>query len=150
MLFRPTWLAGWQDPSLATDATSTQEVDARFMNDAANPDVLPPGTHTAFKVLMILAVISIVFGGAYALTHRSGPSDQSSTVATTIGAQYCDSSGFQIISKLDDSKATIYNCDLDNKTICVTYEHGIATDETAEVKLLFANTLGSDQPDCIS
>jgi hypothetical protein len=88
------------------------------------------------------------------LSHRhqilgdSGPS--ASSVAAKIGASSCDNSGYSVQSRLDGSKEIIFDCTMGNlATKCVTVSNGIANDATAEVKLLFANTLGASKPSCL-
>lgn len=100
--------------------------------------------------MKILGVIVAVVIAVAVVVHLQGHAGASpSTVATQIGADYCDTSGYQVISRLDDSKATIYDCTTGSKTRCVTYENGIATDATETVRVLFADTLGSGKPSCI-
>lgn len=99
------------------------------------------------RLLGIIAavVVAIVIVGYYE-NHKSSSPD---AVAATIGASSCDNSGYQVLSRFDGSKATIYDCTIGSRMRCVTYENGIATDATETVRLLFANTLGSSKPNCL-
>lgn len=98
-------------------------------------------------LLGLVAVVAVVAGYVY---HESDHSASASTVSQVIGADYCDKSSFQEINRLDGSKARIYDCQLNGRQRCVTYVNGIATDQTATVRLLFQSTLGSGKPPCLS
>lgn len=108
------------------------------------------GRPPIFWLLIVPAIAGlIVYGVTLMRHHHAGPADQSNAIETLIGSNYCDQSGYQVISKLDGSKSTIYDCELKGKLICVTYANNIADNATEEVKLLFSNTLGSAKPACI-
>jgi hypothetical protein len=93
-------------------------------------------------------VLLALWGERHRIYGHSGPSP--STVAARIGASSCDNSGYYVQNKLDGSKAVIFDCTMSNlATKCVTMTNGIASDATAEVRLLFANTLGSTKPSCL-
>jgi hypothetical protein len=98
----------------------------------------------AIAAAMVVAVLSGCGSG--------GSSDQSTAIANQIGGgASCYESQYEITNRIDNSKTPIYVCTAAAaKPICVTYENGIASDVTAEVRLLFANTLGSSKPSCIT
>lgn len=98
---------------------------------------------------LLLAVVTVIAG--VAVYHYATRSRQMSpgSVAAMIGADFCDSSDFYVQNKLDGSKATIYDCTTGAKMRCVTVEHRIASDATATVRFLFADTLGTRKPSCI-
>lgn len=98
-------------------------------------------------LLGMAAVIAVVAGYVYSHSDHSA---SASTVATTIGASFCDKSSYQVINRLDGSKQRIYDCTMGSGSRCVTYSNGVATDQTATVRLLFADTLGTSKPTCIS
>jgi hypothetical protein len=71
-------------------------------------------------------------------------------VATAANAVSCNDSGFYLVSNLTGKKSTIYNCTFAPAgTRCITYEGGLATDATDEVRLVFSTTLGSNRPSCL-
>jgi hypothetical protein len=97
---------------------------------------------------VIAGFVVLVFVVRYQTS--SGPSDHSAAIQSNVGALSCSSSGYQILSKINGDKDTIYNCDMPSgTTICVTEANGIDSNVTATVRLLFANTLGSGKPTCI-
>jgi len=70
-------------------------------------------------------------------------------LAGAINAAWCDDSGYYLIGA-GGSKAELYDCNMqDGSYKCVTEENGVASDVTAERKLSFASTLGSDKPTCV-
>jgi len=74
-----------------------------------------------------------------------------SQVAIAAGARFCNNSGFYIQSKLTGNKSVIYDCRFAGKLpACVTYSGSIASDATATVQLLFANSLDGRKPACLS
>src|SRR6185369_2509623 len=77
----------------------------------------------------------------------SGPSaDQ---VAREANAEACTDSGYAIIYRADQSKHTIWDCQIGDRTVCVGEDNGIASDITVEARLVFANALGGNRPDCL-
>lgn len=58
---------------------------------------------------------------------------------------------FGMRSRLDGSKQIVYDCVMPSgATKCVTESGGIASDETAVVRLLFSNSLSGGKPTCVS
>ncbi len=96
-------------------------------------------------VIPILLVVGVVF----ALSRCGGAGDQSAQIAAKIGAASCTAESYEVISRLDNSKTRIYDCTLNGKRLCVSEQNGIASDQTAVVRLLFANALGSARPSCL-
>lgn len=89
-------------------------------------------------------VVSVVAGCGSATVSPSH-------VASVAGATSCDNSGFYIQSKLTGDKAVIYDCRFAEKLPkCVTYSGNIASDATEEVQLLFATSINSQHPACLS
>ncbi len=86
--------------------------------------------------------------GVLALAGCGGSSDRSSAIAAEIGAVSCTATDYQIINRFDNSKTRIYDCFMHGGEKCVTEANGIASDQTATVKLLFANTLSGGKPAC--
>lgn len=114
---------------------------------------------------MIPKVALLVTAAAVALVAVGcgGQKDRSSEIAAKIHADSCKATRYAIVSRIDKSKTTIYDCTVDNtstdangaqtfgsKRICVTEENGIAHDATAEVRILFANVLGDARPSCLA
>ena len=105
-------------------------------------------------IVVPLGLAILLFTGGFPgvrsfLGFGGGPSDKSSQIAGLIGAEACSAEQYEIISKLDHTKTQIYDCVTNGKEMCVTYQNGIASDDTVEVKLLFSNTLGDSRPVCI-
>lgn len=72
-------------------------------------------------------------------------------LATTIGAAWCQDSGYYLTNRLDGSKAELYDCNMRNGSYrCVTDQNGLAADVTAEARLVFRSTLGSEKPSCVT
>lgn len=95
-----------------------------------------------------VVVVAIVLG--YQHFHRSTATANPDTLATEIGAAWCEDSGYQLENRLDSSKAELYDCNMRSGAYkCVTDEQGVARDVTAEARLVFASTLGSSRPDCV-
>jgi len=97
-----------------------------------------------------LAVAAIVLVGlavkAWPHHHQA---DRAAAIQQSIGATSCDNSGYYVQSQLDGSKQIIYDCQMaSGNWKCVTENGGIASDSTAEVKLLFTNTLSGGEPFC--
>lgn len=107
-----------------------------------------------FSTLGVAAAIAVALFLVSKLTHTDGSTTQSgpaaSSVASLIGADYCDKSGFYVESKLNGSKSTIYDCMTGAKARCVTVDGGLPNDSTLVVRLLFANVLGGEKPTCLS
>lgn len=104
--------------------------------------------------LAIVAVVVVILGAGafkYLDARNAGPSDRSAAIQANIGATSCSSSGYYLTSQLNGSKKIIYDCQMPSGNYkCVTESGGIDTDSTATVRLVFANTLGSTKPQCIS
>jgi hypothetical protein len=105
---------------------------------------------SGIRALLVLAAVivagaAVLYGMGVRLPHHS--SDDSAAIGSKIGGT-CAKTTYYIQSKIDGSKQTIYDCTVDSKEMCVTYSGGIATDSTDEVKLLFQNTLGTEEPSC--
>jgi uncharacterized protein (UPF0333 family) len=101
----------------------------------------------------LAVLVAIVIAGAVLAIHafRHGSSDRSSKIASDIGAVECSQSEYGIVNKLTDSTSRFYDCEMTNGNYkCVTYEHGVENDVTAQVEVLFASTLGATKPLCIS
>lgn len=112
------------------------------------PSLLRRAVRTIKNILITIGAFGTLALVAWTLLHRHHGTSPD-TIATIIGVDYCDNSGYQIVSRLDGSKSTIYDCTTGARTRCVTYENGIATNQTVTVRLLFADTLGSGKPRCI-
>lgn len=91
--------------------------------------------------------VIVVYGGARIL-HHSSP-DRSAAAAAASGAESCTASGYAIVSRLTNAKRQIYDCEFRYGPKCVTYEDGVASDSTPEVRLLFSSVLGSSKPLCL-
>jgi hypothetical protein len=94
--------------------------------------------------------VAVLIVGALVAGGCGATGDQSDAIAANIGASTCHAEQYEIVSRISGHKDRIYNCTLHGKTICVTYSGGIASNATAEVKLLFANALGGQKPDCMN
>jgi len=80
----------------------------------------------------------------------TGDSDKSAQVRQAAGASWCEQSGYQLLSHLDGSKTTVYDCGFPHgRERCVTMSGGITRDATEEVRLLFASTIGAAKPGCL-
>jgi hypothetical protein len=93
-------------------------------------------------VAVVISGLLIYFFGRH---HGTPPS----TVAAASGAISCDDSGYSVVSKITGARNEIYDCSFVSGEKCVTYESGVADDSTAEVRILFASTLGSKKPSCL-
>jgi hypothetical protein len=115
-----------------------------------------PVKGAAPKSVLTLAAIVAVIAFVYFRTNlihvtHGAAKDESASITADIGASSCSSSGYEITSKLNDSKQTIYDCLMPSGNYkCVTRENNINSDSTAVVRLLFANVLGSAKPTCIA
>lgn len=78
-----------------------------------------------------------------------GTGDQSDSIAQKIGASSCTAESYEVISRIDNHHSRIYDCVVNGNELCVTEQNGIASNATAEVRLLFSNTLGADVPACL-
>lgn len=105
-------------------------------------------SRTGPQAIAAVVIVFAIIGGWYWFSHRNDPAS-ASTVASAIGAQSCDDSGFTIKSLVSGTE-TIYDCSVDGSNLCVTYKGGVATDSTDVVKLAFANSLGTDGPFCLN
>jgi hypothetical protein len=97
-------------------------------------------------VLLLAATISLAGCGGSSIS-RPNPDK----LATTIGAAWCEDSGFYLTNRLDGSKAEVFNCNMENGSYkCVSEEGGIANDVTAEFKASLATALvrEADKPTC--
>jgi hypothetical protein len=76
-------------------------------------------------------------------------------VQLAAGATHCQYSGYDLISQITNVKTPIYDCHWDAVSgfaandECVTYENGVASDSTGEVRVAFANALNSAEPACL-
>lgn len=105
----------------------------------------------AFFAIVCIGILVYAYHRNSGVFHNGPPADNSDAIALNIGALKCSSSGYYLTSRLDDSKLVIYDCQMPSGNYkCVTESGGIDTDSTAEVKLVFENTLGSTKPLCIS
>ena len=95
-----------------------------------------------------IAALGAAFAAAFAVAGCGGESDRSSAIASETGASSCTATDYQIINRLDNTKARIYDCFINGAEKCVTEENGIANDETATAKILFASSLSGGKPDC--
>jgi hypothetical protein len=100
------------------------------------------------KRLIVCLALLVTLG----LTGCGGSSnvDRSDAIAQEIHADECVATDYQIIRRTDNSKARIYDCLVNGVEKCVTEENGIASDQTAIVRLLFANALSGGKPVCAS
>lgn len=110
------------------------------------PDKASP-LETLLALLVVVTLVAAIGGGLYWYSHR-GPSDQSTAVQTAAGADSCSYSGYYVKTAIS-GRELVYDCTIGSQSICVTYKGGIASDSTALVKLLFANTLGTAKPACL-
>lgn len=78
-------------------------------------------------------------------------SDQSAQIQAKLGSNAtCYESQYQIENRLDGSKQPVYVCETPgSKVICATWSDGIASNVTAEVRILFQSTLGQEKPACV-
>jgi hypothetical protein len=97
-------------------------------------------------VAALAAVVALLASGCGAIDSLTG--DDSAKIASATGASQCTGTDYDITNRLDSSKARIYDCTIDGVEKCVTYENGIARDETETSKLLFAQNLSGGRPDC--
>lgn len=114
---------------------------------------LPRDAGSAQSIGVLLGVIGTAAAigvTAYSYSQRTSSGPSPDTVASAIGADYCDASGYAIIIRATNAREPIYDCQLNGNTICVTDTNGVANDQTATVRLLFADTLGSGKPTCIA
>jgi len=71
-------------------------------------------------------------------------------LAGKTGAVSCAPEDYQVVNRIDGSKDRLYSCDMGyGRTVCVTYEGGVARNVTAEARLLWQGTLGADRPACL-
>lgn len=97
------------------------------------------------RPLAVAATVLVLAGCGGSKVSQANPDK----LATEINAAWCQDSGYYLISDAG-SKAELYDCNMKNGSYkCVTEQNGIANDVTAEAKLSFASTLGSDKPDCV-
>jgi hypothetical protein len=102
-------------------------------------------------VAFVAAVVIFVTGIPIIHRHHRSSTTAMDTLANRIGASNCADSGYYITNKLDGSRRTIYDCAMQSGRLrCVTEENGVASDETATVRLLFQNTLGTTKPMCLT
>jgi hypothetical protein len=101
----------------------------------------------------LIATIALAAAAWLLLTHvvfNKHHATHASDVRSAAGASSCQESGYQLLSHLDGSKTTIYDCGFPNgRERCVTMTDGVTRDATAEVRLLFAGTLGAEKPACL-
>lgn len=99
---------------------------------------------------IVLVAVALAAYGIWH-SHHNALADHSARVAQEANAYSCTDTGFYLTSKLDGSKQVIYDCSFGGSSSkCVTEAGGLATDATEEVQLLFADTLGSQKPSCIT
>lgn len=119
-------------------------------NPALSPSVQNPKRYQRQKAIAAATTITFVL----LLSGCGGGEtpDQSNAIESQIGGGIvCTRSDYQLINRLDSSKTPIYVCQtLGSEPICVTDENNVVSNVTAEVRLLFANTLGSSKPACIT
>lgn len=99
------------------------------------------------NILAVVIGVVVIAGVWHYQTHASakiGAGD----VALQSGADSCTSSGYELTNRLDGSTSTIYDCSFTSGLKCVTLANGIAHNVTAEVRLVWADTLGSAKPGC--
>lgn len=110
------------------------------------------GSRGKTLVVAIGIVAALLVYGAWKRHHPASPLvDQSARVAAEANASTCTDTGYYVISRLDDSKQVIYDCAFASSADkCVIEQGGIASDATAEVKLLFATALGGAKPSCLA
>lgn len=99
----------------------------------------------ALLIVAWLLLTQVIFN------RDSGGADRSDQVAAAAGASWCQREDYELRNRLDGSTDTIYDCFFRNgRERCVTLSGGISRDTTAEVRLLFAGTLGVGKPGCIA
>jgi hypothetical protein len=120
----------------------------RTAETAAVAPVKSGGMTGLQRMILILGLIGVAIYVVPQL-NLGGAVDHSTSIATAIGASSCSASSFEVTSKLDGSKARIYDCVMNDGTEkCVTREGGINQDRTAIVRLLFQSTLSGGRPSC--
>lgn len=114
----------------------------------------PSGSAATWRPILIAAGVLVLIALAALrldLVQMPGHSpNRSASIATSIGAYSCSRTNYEITNRLDGSKTTVYDCVMADGVTekCVTEENGLVHDQTATVKLLFTNTLGSSRPTC--
>lgn len=138
--------------SQITDADLESEIARRRARESQSAGSIARLSKAKSVALLVVAAAAAIYGAYYdGLIGHSGPADHSSEIQTAIGATSCSLSGYGIMSKLTGENEPIYDCAMPSGAEkCVTYSGGIATDSTAVVKLLFANTLSGGRPACVS
>jgi hypothetical protein len=97
-------------------------------------------------ILLALAALAVAAAGCGASS-----SDRSSQIAAEIGSgASCTATRYAVIRRAEHTKTRIYDCDSAGKRMCVTEENGIASDQTALVRILFANALSGGKPGCLA
>lgn len=94
------------------------------------------------KAALVIAALAAVAAGC-----GGGQSDRSTQIGAEIHGT-CTATSYEIIGKLDHSKARIYDCMRNGKRICVTEENGFASDQTQLAKILFQDNLSGGRPGC--
>lgn len=119
------------------------------------PEDVARGGWKRHRNLLVLVLVALVAAGGIAvgvvLATRSGGPASPQLVSSAAGAAMCENSGFYSESKLTGEKTVIYDCRFaQSLPKCVTYSGNIASDATSEVSLLFAGSLNSQKPACLS
>jgi hypothetical protein len=97
------------------------------------------------KLLLIVAATCV-----FLLVGCGSGGPSASDVAEKAGATTCEDSGYFIGYRTDHTEHTIYNCQIAGETVCVIEDHGLATDVTAQARVVFASSLGGKRPACLN
>lgn len=74
--------------------------------------------------------------------------DDSQEIADKIGASECGQTEWALENRFTGASRAIYECVVDGNSMCVTYEGGVARDETDAARLAFEDTLATERPRC--
>jgi hypothetical protein len=100
------------------------------------------------RIVSLIAALLLLAVSGCAADSLTGGGDKSEEIAQATGAESCTQTEYVLTSKLDNSSAPVYDCIIDGADKCVTYEGGIARDETALAKILFDQNLSGGRPEC--
>jgi hypothetical protein len=108
-------------------------------------------TPLPWLILAAIVVAIVVAKHWPGSSSHAQASDHATAIQTSIGAVSCDNSGYYVQNRLDNTKQTIYDCQMDSGTYkCVTESGSVISDSTAEVSQLFQSTLDGSKPTCVS
>lgn len=102
------------------------------------------------RIRDIAAIAALAVGGYLAYQHfTSDDGTSAATVAARAGAESCAATPYGLKNRVDGTTARIYDCTSGGVRRCVTYENGVATDQTAAVRVVYATALGGARPSCL-